>query len=144
MSKARAKGTGFEVELLPLLRAAFGPQVERAPLKGILDKGDFTGVPWLHEAKKTDVPHFLQWAKTCNKKHARWAILWSGDRRRGDGPFVMLPLDFYLELAYCLETAGVTYSPDEVREWLAPYLRGSSVHTDAEGFVIDPLHQEEQ
>jgi hypothetical protein len=57
-------------------------------------------VPWLHEAKKTDVPHFLQWAKTCQKKSPdQWAILWSGDQRRGDGPFVMLPLELYLDLA---------------------------------------------
>lgn len=100
MSAARSKGTGWEVELLPLLRLVFGPQVERAPLKGTQDKGDFTGVPWLHEAKKTDVPHFLQWAKTAQKKvGARWAVIWSGDRRKGDGPFVLLPLDHYLALA---------------------------------------------
>lgn len=99
MSKARAKGTGWESELLPYLRMVFGPQVERAPLKGAADDGDFTGVPWLHEAKKTDVPHFLQWAKTAQKKRpAQWTIMWSGDRRKGDGPFVMLPLEHYLAL----------------------------------------------
>lgn len=103
MSKARAKGTSWEVELLPLLRTVFGSQVERAPLKGVQDKGDFTGVPWLHEAKKTDVPHFLQWAKTATKKVGnRWAILWSGDRRKGDGPFVLLPLEHYLQMAHAL------------------------------------------
>lgn len=100
MSKARQKGTGWETELLPLLRLVFGPQVERAPLKGVNDAGDFTGVPWVHEAKKTDVPHFLQWAKTCQKKSpGRWAVLWSGDRRKGDGPFVLVPLDHYLQMA---------------------------------------------
>ncbi len=101
MSKARAKGTGWEVELLPLLRLTFGEQVERAPLKGTLDQGDFVGIPWLHEAKKTDVPHFLQWAKTATKKAGvQWTILWSGDRRKGDGPFVLLPLLLYLELCH--------------------------------------------
>jgi hypothetical protein len=100
MSAQRQKGTGWESELLPLLRAVFGQQVERAPLKGIDDKGDFVGVPWQHEAKKSDAPHFLQWAKIAQKKTPdRWAILWSGDRRKGDGPFVMLPLGHYLELA---------------------------------------------
>jgi hypothetical protein len=99
MSAQRQKGTGWESELLPLLRAVFGQQVERAPLKGIDDKGDFVGVPWQHEAKKSDAPHFLQWAKIAQKKTPdRWAILWSGDRRKGDGPFVMLPLGHYLEL----------------------------------------------
>lgn len=100
MSKARAKGTGWETELLPLLRSVFGEHVERAPLKGIQDDGDFCGTPCLVEAKKTDVPHFLQWAKTASKKRpdGSWRIVWSGDRRRGDGPFVMLPLEQWLDL----------------------------------------------
>lgn len=131
VSKARAKGTGWESELLPLLRQVFGPQVERAPLKGIQDAGDFTGVPWLHEAKKTDVPHFLQWAKTCNKKHHRWAILWSGDRRKGDGPFVMLPLEHYVALL-----AYAPYGPER-----DAFVRGSSVTTDKDGFVIESLEE---
>ena len=100
MSKQRQKGSTWETELLPQLRAVFGPQVERAPLKGVNDMGDFTGTPVLIEAKKTDVPHFLQWAKTCAKKAGvRWAVIWSGDRRRGDGPFVLLHLDYFLRLA---------------------------------------------
>lgn len=99
MSTARAKGTGWEVELLPLMRELFGPQVERAPLKGSADMGDFTGTPMLVEAKKTDVPHFLKWAKICQRKKPNdWAIVWAGDRRKGDGPFVMLPLDKFASL----------------------------------------------
>lgn len=109
MSKARAKGTHWETELLPLLRLVFGQQVERAPLKGLADKGDFVGVPWQHEAKSTLAPHFLQWAKTAQKKTpGRWAVLWTGDRRKRDGPFVLLPLDFYLDMAmvYGAETGN--------------------------------------
>lgn len=99
MSKARAKGSGWEVELLPLLRLVFGPHVERAPLKGINDMGDFTGVPYLIEAKKTDVPHFLQWGKTCQKKKpGKWIVFWSGDRRKGDGPFCVMPMSLALDL----------------------------------------------
>lgn len=168
MSKARAKGTRGENRFLPRLRLTFYPDLpvtdkladgdtdhplQRAPLKGIADAGDYTGVPWLHEAKNTDVPHFLQWAKTCNKKHARWAILWSGDLRRHDGPFVMLPLDFYLELAATSHHGATWQAIASLGERLIPnpypgtsgnpYPRGSSVHTDAEGFVIDPLHMEE-
>lgn len=100
MSVQRQKGTGWESELLPLLRLAFGPQVERAPLKGTNDAGDFTGTPFQVEAKKTDVPHFLQWGKTATKKTGnRWWVVWSGDRRKGDGPFVQMPLPLALELA---------------------------------------------
>lgn len=81
------------------MRALFGEQVERAPLKGTLDMGDFTGVPFLVEAKKTDAPHFLQWAKTCAKKAPRWCVVWAGDRRKGDGPFVLMPITLFAELA---------------------------------------------
>jgi len=100
MSKARAKGTGWEVELLPLLQRLFGEHVgRRGTTLGSGDDGDFSGVPWLHEAKKTDVPHFLQWAKIANRKSPnQWAVLWSGDRRRGDGPYVLLPLALYERL----------------------------------------------
>lgn len=99
MSKSRAKGTHWEVELLPLLRELFGPQVERyGTTKGINDQGDFSGCPWLHEAKKTDAPHFLLWAKQAQKKAPDWAILWSGDRRKGDGPYVTIPLHLYERL----------------------------------------------
>lgn len=100
MSKARAKGTGWEVEWLPRLRALFGDHVERAPLKGIQDKGDFTGVPWLHEAKSTLVPRFQEWARTAEKKAGKaWVIGWHGDRRKpGNGPYVLMPIELYDEL----------------------------------------------
>lgn len=102
MSKQRAKGTAWESELLPLLRKVFGPRVERNPLKGSADDGDFAGCGVLVEAKKTDVPHFLAWAKAAQKKRpdGDWRIVWSGDRRKGDGPFVMLPLDEWLRLEH--------------------------------------------
>jgi hypothetical protein len=99
MSKARAKGTVGENFFLAKLRAVFGPQVERAPLKGIQDQGDFTGVPWLHESKNTKKPLFLQWAMTASKKSDNWVILWKGDlRTAGNGPYVLMPLHVYLGL----------------------------------------------
>lgn len=118
MSNAsRAKGTGWEVELLPHLRILFYPDLpitdklpngddhplQRAPLKGVHDYGDFTGLPGglLIEAKKTDAPHFKEWAKNCAKKTAGlapWVVVWSGDRRKGDGPFVLMSLPYYLQL----------------------------------------------
>jgi hypothetical protein len=118
MSKQRAKGTGWEVELLPHLRTVFGSQVERAPLKGVQDKGDFVGVPYLIEAKKTEVPRFLDWARTARKKVGAgnwWAIIWSGDRRKGEGPYVLLPLGMFLTLAEGLESStspSVTFTVD--------------------------------
>jgi hypothetical protein len=105
----RKKGSSFEVELLPLLREVFGEQVERAPLKGTNDDGDFCGAPYLIEAKKTDVPHFLQWAKTAQRKRPAgdWRVVWSGDRRKGDGPFVMMPLTQWLVLEMSILACAV-------------------------------------
>lgn len=99
MSRARAKGTAGENFFLPYLRGLFGPRVERAPLKGTQDYGDFTGVPWLHEAKNTAKPLFLQWARTCEKKAGNnWVLLWKGDLRKNEGPYVLMSLEKYMEM----------------------------------------------
>lgn len=100
MSKARAKGTSGENFFLAHLRVLFGPQVERAPLKGILDQGDFVGVPYLCESKSTQKPLFQQWARVCEKKSRDWIILWKGDLRvtSGNGPYVLMPLHVYEQL----------------------------------------------
>lgn len=97
---ARRKGSGWEVRLLDPLRRVW-PSAERAPLKGVNDYGDFVNVDGLLlEAKCTDVPHFLKWAKIAAAKTGGngWRIIWSGDQRRKDGPFVLLPLTDWLEL----------------------------------------------
>lgn len=106
MSKARAKGTKWETELLDRLRGLFGPNVHRAPLRGTQDAGDFVGVPWLHEAKSTKAPHFLEWARTAAKKNERWCVLWHGDRRTDPTELVMMPLHLFEELITAL------YDPD--------------------------------
>lgn len=101
MSRARAKGTRGENYFLQRLRTLFGDQVERAPLKGTLDYGDFTGVPYLHEAKHTVKPLFLEWARKATSKAGvrPWVILWKGDLRKGEGPYVLMPLALYEALA---------------------------------------------
>lgn len=99
MSKSRSKGTTGENFFLGRLRALFGDQVERAPLKGTLDMGDYTGVPWLHEAKNTAKPLFQLWARKCQDKAIHWVILWKGDLRTKDGgPYVLMPLHTYESL----------------------------------------------
>lgn len=103
MSRARAKGTAGENFFLGHLRSVFGPQVERAPLKGTLDYGDFTQVPFLCESKHTLKPMFQQWARVAEKKTkgAHWAVFWKGDLRttNGNGPYVLMPLSLFKELA---------------------------------------------
>ena len=103
MSAARQKGTAGEIFFLTYLRELFGPQVERAPLKGTLDHGDYVGVPFLVEAKNTAKPLFQQWARICKKKADwRWTLLWKGDRRTEDGePLVLMPFEMWLLLAHC-------------------------------------------
>lgn len=102
MSRQRQKGTGFETELLPSLRDTFGEHVERAPLRGIGDDGDFTGCRGLLvEAKKHDSPRWSEWITTAARKRpdGSWRIVWSGDRRKANaGPFVLMPLDEWLLL----------------------------------------------
>lgn len=115
MSKARAKGTAGENFFLARLRIIFGSWVERAPLKGVLDAGDFTGVPWLHESKSTQKPLFQQWARVCEKKSRDWVILWKGDLRvtSGNGPYVLMPMHMYELL---IEAHQDIYgAPDEFR-----------------------------
>jgi hypothetical protein len=100
MSKARQKGTAGENFFLERLRLLFGPAVERAPLKGVQDYGDFVNVPWLHEAKNTAKPLFLEWARKCTAKAGKeWVILWKGDLRKpGNGPYVLMPIEKYEKL----------------------------------------------
>lgn len=98
MSRARQKGTKWETELLERLRSLFGPNVHRAPLRGTQDAGDFVGVPWLHEAKSTKAPHFLEWARTAAKKHQDWCVLWHGDRRTDPTELVVMPFHLYERL----------------------------------------------
>mgnify|MGYP000111981858 CR=1 FL=1 len=118
MSKARAKGTVGENFFLETLRRVFGSDVERAPLKGVLDHGDYVNVPWLHEAKNTAKPLFLKWARQATEKAARstghWVVMWKGDLRKNEGPYVLMPLYTYELLARIADDAwnyGVT---DEV------------------------------
>lgn len=109
MSRARAIGTAGENYFLEGLRALFGNHVERAPLKGIHDHGDFVNVPWLHESKArsanaTTRPMWNTWAAAARKKVAndahvyRWAVMWKGDLRQKQGPYVLMSEAFYHEL----------------------------------------------
>lgn len=116
MSRARAKGTRGENFFLPRLRRLFYPHLDpkpvdeqleadhplqRAPLKGTNDHGDYLGVPWLHEAKNTAKPLFQKWARICEAKAGTdWVLLWKGDLRKNEGPYVLMPLEKYERLVF--------------------------------------------
>lgn len=105
---SRAKGTRWEVALLGRLREVFGSSVHRAPLRGTHDAGDYVGMPVLVEAKSTKRPSFLEWARVAqhacayhsdaSERTVSWVIAWHGDLRVGDGPYAVMPLDYWLEL----------------------------------------------
>jgi len=108
---ARAKGTQGENFFLEVLRELFYPDYvgldEDHPLQR-LDQaarhkravdGDYVGVPWTHEAKNTKRPLFLEWARHLRKKVGDdWVLLWKGDLRKKEGPYVLMPLSKYQEL----------------------------------------------
>ena len=115
MSRARAKGTQGENYFLPILRDLFYPGITdggvtdtKHPLQRLDNAargergvdGDYTGVPFLHEAKHTDKPSLTAWVRTARKKAGtNWVLLWKGDMRTLDGqPIVVMPLEKYLEL----------------------------------------------
>lgn len=115
MSRARDKGTRGENYFLPILRALFYPELMDLGLDDFdhplqrLDNtarhqraqgGDFTGVPWLHEAKHTDKPAMTAWIRQSRSKAGtNWVLLWKGDTRTLDGqPLAVMPLEKYVEL----------------------------------------------
>lgn len=115
MSASRAKGTGWEVDLRDIhLRPLYYPDTPYGteeehlehPLQRLDDvarhrrhaDGDFVGVPYTIEAKKTERPLFQQWARKLEGKVGKaWALIWSGDRRTktGTGPYVLEPLELW-------------------------------------------------
>lgn len=112
----RQKGTRWEVALLDRLRVLFGPKVDRAPLKGVHDYGDFLNVPWLHEAKHTQKPLFQAWARICETKAGKaWVVCWKGDTRTktGNGPYVLMPIQLY-ELLVDLATDNYQYGRNRI------------------------------
>ncbi len=94
--------------MLARLRDVFGPDVHRAPLRGVHDAGDFVGTPMVVEAKSTSSPRLTEWAKTCVKaarfhrdaldRPVPWVIVWHGDRVQCEGPVAVMTVDYWLDL----------------------------------------------
>ncbi len=101
MSKSRAKGTSFESSLLPALRTLW-PRAERRALQGSKDKGDFSGTPWVLEAKNCRRLELAGWMKEAeqecrNAGGAPYAVI---HKKRGStdpmDQYVTLPLSIFL------------------------------------------------
>ena len=108
MSKARAKGTSFENTVLSYLRDIW-PDVERAPLKGNYDYGDFINVDrWMIEARNRKTWSLKEWIRQAYKrvqlrhgdKHkGAWVIVFKDDMRGElDEPYAVLSLGMLIEL----------------------------------------------
>lgn len=138
---SRKKGTGFEVELKHRLRKLFYPACtapdddhplqrldEAARHKRAVD-GDFVGVPFAIEAKKSERPMFQAWARKLERKVGKaWWLIWAGDRRvkTGTGPYVVMPLEFLEQLM--LGQLDMEEYPDRLEQYrfLLGHLRGES------------------
>ena len=101
---ARQKGTSFEHHVLEAHLCKVWPTVERAPLKGVLDYGDFINIDgWLIEAKKRDRWDLPGWIRGVLSKIGRqgepdapWAIVFAGDKRSEiNMDLVVLPAALY-------------------------------------------------
>lgn len=113
MSKARAKGTRYENEILQKFRDVFGGGVTRSAAGTA--SNDLAGLPFAVEAKCGY--HGLQtlWFRNANKHHgSRWILFWNGGDRRlstSVGELAVIPTDFMMELLSFYKEYGGCESP---------------------------------
>lgn len=86
MSRARAKGTGFENHVSDTYLDKVWPLVHRAPQRGVKDYGDFENVHgMLIEAKKRDKWDLPAWIRGVLGKlktpTSPWIIVFATDKR---------------------------------------------------------------
>ena len=104
MSKARQKGTQYENHVRDTYLRRIWPLADRAPLRGVLDAGDFDGTPLIVEAKKRNAWRIGDWIRTTQAKAARddvpWVIVFAGDKRLADlqHDYVVLPAEQVFEM----------------------------------------------
>ncbi len=100
MSKARAKGTEFENHIMYGYLQEIWPEVERAPLKGINDFGDFVNVAgWLIEARNRKTWALPAWIRGVYSKleregrnrYGKWMLVFKADKRTDlNGDYVLM------------------------------------------------------
>lgn len=105
MSKARAKGTQYEIYVRDRYLRPNWEGADRAPLRGTADVGDFDGTPYIVEAKKHDSWRLPSWIRTTSRKAVLegrpWCIVFAGDKRmKGlDEDYVVCTAELFFELA---------------------------------------------
>src|SRR5690554_1928067 len=88
MSKAKAKGTKWESDIVAYLRDNGFPHVERRSLNGVNDRGDITGIPGVViEAKAQARYSFAEWLDEVKVEKANdnalVGVVWAHRRRKG-------------------------------------------------------------
>lgn len=95
MSKARAKGTSFENEVLHGLRQIW-PDADRA--KAGNPSNDFHGLPFPIEAKhrkRWEIPRWVRLLRKVAGGDDHWAlVVASGDRRESDSAGTLMVVDW--------------------------------------------------
>jgi len=95
MSKARAKGTKFENEVLAGLRTIW-PGADRA--KAGNPSNDFHGLPFPVEAKhrkRWEIPKWVRCLRSASGGGGEWAlVVASGDRRESESPGTLMVVDW--------------------------------------------------
>ena len=94
VSKQRAKGTGYEVEIREELKPLF-PDIERAPFSSPL--GDFVNFPIILEAKNQKSMTLSTWVDQAEKSGIKaglpYAVVHKRARKNVSKSYVTLPLD---------------------------------------------------
>lgn len=106
MSRARQTGTDYENHILETYLRPIFPYADRAPLRGIHDKGDFINTgPTLFEAKKRKTWRLPEWIKKTAPKatdHLRhWVIVFAADKRAAaplNQDFIVCTAEHYFHL----------------------------------------------
>ncbi len=95
VSKARAKGTKFENEVLAGLQTIW-PDADRA--KAGNPSNDFHGTPFPIEAKhrkRWEIPKWVRLLRGAAGGDDRWAlVVASGDRREAESPGTLMVVDW--------------------------------------------------
>ena len=94
MSKSRAKGTVYEVEVRDWLKKIF-PDIERAPFSS--PSGDFINFPIILEAKNQKSMTLSTWIDQAERSGERatlpYAVVHKRARKNVSKSYVSLPLD---------------------------------------------------
>ena len=94
MSKQRAKGTGYEVDVRDWLKPIF-PDIERAPFSS--PHGDFVNFPIVLEAKNQKSITLAEWIDQAERSGTRvglpYAVVHKRIRKNVSKSYVSLPLD---------------------------------------------------